>query len=458
MMSDINREFKKNQLRSRIITTEDLGRTGQTGAAGDNTGGLDSSLSNFKRLRPADAPTNEELAERPIQRAHRKVLRRRAVIIIVLLALLLGALGGIYWYQRFFRFENTTVVWERQFDRTEEGYSAYVRYGDNLLKYSRDGASYIDGSGNDVWIQSYEMNNPIVAVSGDYAAIADQQGNDIYICSVSGLQGIATTVLPISKVSVSSRGMVAAILEDKTSTEINYFQQDGTEMEIYIRGLLESDGNQDDWGIGYSLDVDLSPDGNMLMGSYFSVQGGQLRNRVAFYNFSEVGKNALNRLVGGFHEIYENSMVARVAYLNDTYSVAFADNSLSFYSSKDEMSPEMVKLVPIEEEICSVFYDDEYVGIIVNSASGEYEYRMDLYRADGGQVFSKGFNYEYSHVDVDGGMVFLYNQDSCRVYNRYGNLKYEGTFDYQVDKITRGRLPNEIIVTGPQIMQKIMMH
>lgn len=463
-MSDLNsmsREYKKNQLRSRVITTgepDKSGRFGSLASSEDSAGGLDSSMGSFRRPGAVKAPTNEELAERPIKRAHRKVLRRRMALLIILLILVLGIAGGLYWYEGFYQFQNATVLWERQFEHTEDSYTGYIRYGENLLKYSRDGASYIDASGKDVWIQSYEMNNPIAAVSGNYAAIADQQGNNIYICSLNGLQGIATTVLPVTRVAISSKGMVAAILEDKTSTQINYFQQDGTEMDIYMKGLLESESGEEEWGIGYALDIALSPDGNMLMGSYFSVQGDQLRNRVAFYNFSEVGKNALNRLVGGFHDIYENSMVARVAYLNDTYSVAFADNSLSFYSSRDEMSPEMIKLVPVEEEIRSVFYDDKYAGIIVNAVSGEYNYRMDLYRADGDLVFSKGFDYDYSHADVDGDLIFLYNEDSCRVYNRYGSLKYEGTFDYEVTKITKGRLPNEIIITGPQTIQEIMMH
>ena len=47
-------------------------------------------------------------------------------------------------------------------------------------------------------------------VNGDYAAIADRQGNSIYICDKNGRQGIATTLLPITKVAVSAHGVVAA--------------------------------------------------------------------------------------------------------------------------------------------------------------------------------------------------------------------------------------------------------
>ena len=83
---------------------------------------------------------------------------------------------------------------------------------------------------------------------------------------------------------------------------------------------------------------------------------------------------------------------------------------------------------------------------------------MDLYQPDGKLVFSREFSYDYDHVDIDGDWIFLYNENSCRIYNRYGNLKYEGTFDFTVSKITKGRLPGEIIVTGPQMIQQIKLH
>lgn len=461
-----NREYKKEQLRGRMISTGQASASARRGAsqAPSDVSSLETSATRPSSRVTADFRAEEEISRQrresaeTIRKAHNRVLRGRTVILTVILCLIAGAAGGVYWYNRFAKLENTTVVWERRMEQTENTFTGYVGFGENVLKYTRDGASYIDASGKDIWIQSYEMNFPIVAVCGNYAAIADQQGNNIYICDETGCLGVATTVLPISRITISSRGMVAAIVEDQLSSNVYYFQRDGSEMEIYIKGLLNSADSQDDTGIGYVLDADLSPDGNLLMGSYFYVQGGRLRNRVAFYNFSEVGKNAVNRMVGGFHEIYEDSMVAKVACLSDSRAVAFADNSLSFYSLRDQMSPEMTLLIPVEEEIRSIFYNENYVGIIVYAASGEEKYRMDVYEADGTKAFSEGFSYDYAQAVVEGDMVFLYNEDSCRIYNHYGNLKYEGTFDYTVSRITRGQLPNQIIVTGPQIMQELMLH
>ncbi len=438
-----NREFKKNQLRSRMISA------GQP---------VPDTIRETARSAAAEASRQREESAATIRKAHNRTIRRRMTVVIVILCVAAGVLGGIYWYNRFAKLENTTVVWERQMEQTEGTFTGYVSFGENVIKYTRDGASYIDASGKDIWIQSYEMNAPVVAVCGGYAAIADQQGNSIYICDQTGCLGIATTVLPISRISISSRGMVAAIVEDQLSSSVYYYQRDGSELEIYIKGLLSSADSQDDMGIGYVLDADLTPDGNVLMGSYFYVQGGQLKNRVAFYNFSEVGKNAVNRMVGGFHEIYDDSMVARVACLSDTRAVAFADNSLTFYSLRDQMSPEMTLLIPVEEEIRSIFYNENYVGVIVYSPSGENEYRMDVYEADGTKAFSEEFSYDYAQAAVEGDMIFLYNENSCRIYNHYGSLKYEGTFDYTVARITNGKLPNQIIVTGPQTMQELLLH
>lgn len=48
-------------------------------------------------------------------------------------------------------------------------------------------------------------------------------------------------------------------------------------------------------GNGYPLDISLSGDGTQLIASYVLIQNGELKNRVVFYDFSEIGKNIPNR-------------------------------------------------------------------------------------------------------------------------------------------------------------------
>ena len=61
----------------------------------------------------------------------------------------------------------------------DSSFVKFAMFGDNVIKYTKDGASYIDASGKTIWTQSYEMKTPIININGDYAVIADQQGNEI---------------------------------------------------------------------------------------------------------------------------------------------------------------------------------------------------------------------------------------------------------------------------------------
>lgn len=105
------------------------------------------------------------------------------------------------------------------------------------------------------------------------------------------------------------------------------------------------------------------------------------------------------------------------------YSCAFSGSGLTFFSSKNIASPELVTQVPVEEEIQSVFHSDEYAGVIVKNNAGEYVNRMEIYKKNGELVMKKNFTYDYTSVDIDGDLVILYNEDSCKIYNMSGVLK-----------------------------------
>ena len=422
-MSSLNRESKKRQLKSRVITPNS---------------------SPPPRVQAEDGDSEEI-----VRKATRKVRRRRFLLSMTAALLVAGAGVGYYQYQSRPQYMEYQVTWEHNVERSESSFAGYMNFGNNVLKYSKDGAAYTDNQGKDIWIQSYEMKSPVAVVNGDYAAIADQQGNTIQICDKSGNLGTATTLLPITKVAVSAHGVAAAILEDSRAGYITFFRKDGTPLDIMVKSTLEKDG--------YPIDLSLSPDGTQLMVSYVYLSNGTAKGQVVFYNFSEIGKNVPGRVVGGYKDIYDNSLVARVRFLTETYSCAFADSSLTFFSSKNVMSPEMIKQIPVEEEIRSVCYSDDYAGIVVETASGEHPYRIDIYKNNGDKQFSREFNLQFTHADIDGDYVLLYNEGSCEVYNMQGVLKFKGEFDFTVSKITKGRLPGTFIVTGPQTMKEIKL-
>ena len=416
----MNRETKKKQLRRQIVSAD-------TGSQG--------------------GPRGSEDSEEVVRKAHRKVRRRRLLILLAVVILIGVGAGAFFYYQRTYRFSSYETVWEVPIN--EGSLVGYEAFGSNVLKYTKDGASYTDNKGKTVWTESYEMKNPTISVRGEYAAIADKQGNSIYICSKDGSMGNATTVLPVSKVAVSGTGIVAAVLEDSTSSYITFFKKDGSILDITIKTNVARDG--------YPLDVTFSQDGTQLMCSYIYLQNGEAKNRIVFYDFSEVGKNIPNRLVGGFDDPFKETIAARVRYLGEPYSCAFSGSGLTFFSSRNLASPEMVKQVTVEEEILSICYSEEYVGIVVQNNSGEFANRLEVYKKNGDFVMSRDFTYEYTDVDIDDDYIILHNEDSCRIFNMAGVEKLYATFDFTISRIRKGSLPNTLVVTGPQMMKEIKL-
>lgn len=444
-MSDFNsmsRENKKQRLRQRVVTnpawSEQKSSSGGQGSYSEPQG----------RQRQQNRPMPyEEDGEEAARRALKKARGRRLLTAAAVVLLLGGAVGSWFYYQRNYSYTSYETVW--QADLNQGSLVGYESFGSNVLKYTKDGASYIDAKGKSVWTESFEMKNPIAAVNGAYAAIADRQGNSIYICGENGRVGQASTVLPITRVAISATGITAAVLEDSTSSYIVFFRRDGTQLEVTVKTVMGGDG--------YPMDISLSQDGTQLMCSYAYIESGELRSRVVFYDFSEVGKSVPNRLVGGFDDIFAGTMVPEVTYMEAPYSCAFSGNGLSFFTSRNLASPELITQVSVEEEIQSVFSSDEYAAVIAQNTTGEYSRRLMVYEKDGTPVFTREFNYEYTHADIDGDLIILYNEDSCRIFNTAGVEKLYATFDFAVSKIRKGRMPDTLIVTGPQQMREIKL-
>lgn len=427
-MDSMEREQKKRQLKRRMIVSD---------------------TDSYRRRNGADHNTDyEEDEEEIVRKAERWVRskKRRIILFFLIAAAFIGLTA--YLYATGHSYTTYAVAWEKQIPASESGFTEYERFGENLLKYSKDGASYIDKSGNVVWSLSYELKAPICYVNGNYAVIGDQQGNSIYICDTSGSKGQAETLLPILRVSVSAYGVVGALVEDSTSSYVTFFKNDGSSLDWGIKTVMEKNG--------YLMDVSLSPEGTQVMLSDLYLQDGSLKTRVVFYNFSEFGKSYPDRLVAGFDE-FDDSICPRVRFMGEGYACAFADDRLAFFSLENVTSPELIKQIPVETEIRSIAYSNSYAALVVNTSTGENPYRLDVYKANGDVAFSREFDYQYQKIDIDGDFVILYNENSCRIYNMSGKERFAGEFDFTVSQITKGAQFNSFILTGGDTMREIRL-
>ncbi|MGN0298205.1 MAG: DUF5711 family protein [Lachnospiraceae bacterium] len=350
------------------------------------------------------------------ERAMRQnVVRKRILRGTIVVGILGAAVFGIYTYRA--NPHTYEVVWEKSIDLSEAG--GIQAIDGNILVYDRNGAFCYDVKGNEVWTVTYQMSWPFVKQTGDYMIIADKKGREIVIChKTEGMTGIANTEKMITSADVSENGTAAVVVEDDTSSYIEYYSASGEKVDIEFKSLIQEDG--------YPLDIALSPSGIELMVSYISIDAGSLKNSILFYNF-DMNKLKDDYVVGLFSHYSEyETFIPEVNFLTETQAVAFGDNRVSFYSLGDALMPKLLQEYPIEDEIQAVFYDENNVGIVVQTES--LEKILFIYNQTGQEKGQLKLEDDFEDIFFNNGYVVLKNAVGCKIYTISGKVYYEKEF------------------------------
>jgi len=347
-----------------------------------------------------------------------KLFRHRAGIGIkgfIFAALVLGLVFGMWSFSRYKTY--TTYELLSSNERTDTLNTQYAEYNGKLLKYSRDGVSCVNLKNEAMWSQTYNMQMPIVDICGESVVVADMQGNEVYIFDSAGLRTQITTLLPIQQVSVSSQGVTALLLSDNSASWIYLYDREGTNLAKSRCSLDET---------GQPLSIGISSDGAKLAVSYFQIQGGTSASCIVFYNFGPVGGNFVDKIVSS--KVYEDTIIPRIKYLDNSTCVAVSDQGLIYYEGKE--IPEETAVVPESEEIRSIFFGTENVGLVVEGTGKESaRYEVHLYDAAGNLVLNQETDLAFNQAKMSGGNLILFNENECEIYGRQGVLRYAGTFD-----------------------------
>ncbi len=347
--------------------------------------------------------------------------KKLALVAAVIIATA-GVLGAYQYYRKHLIYTGYDVMSVTELTEIING--EYKAYGDYILRYSMDGISCMDKNGTLIWGQAYEIKNPIVDVCGNYVALAAQRGNEVYIFNRSGYQGEVRTQYPISKIRVAGQGVIAVMMEDSGNNYIKLFDTQGEEL-VGNKTSLE--------GEGYPFAYSLSEDGKKMAVSSLDIIGNSLENVVEFYNFSDVGQDYVERLVGTYQEEFADSLVPMIEFINNDTVCAFADNQLVLFRMRE--IPEIITRIPIEEKIHSVFYNRSYIGLITAHEAEGAQFQLRVYTADGRPVngiTGKAFAERYTHAFFADQSVVLYNEYSCEIINMNGVEKFHYTFEKNI--------------------------
>lgn len=344
---------------------------------------------------------------------------RKAVIGILLLSFVgLGAAYLINLYNR--DYEGYEVV--NTIEIAGRNTVGYLRYGNALVKYSKDGAVAVAADGELLWNGSYEMSDPIADTCDKYVVVADRGGKTIHIFNSKGLAGSLTTIHNIVKVEVASQGVVAVLTEDGNDNYIHLYDEKGTT-------LVEMDTTKTKEG--YPLDISLSEDGLKLVTSYLSITNGGLINNVAFYNFGEVGQNMIDNNVGGI-ALDEGIIVPRVAFVNNNTVCIFKNDGFKLFAM-DEI-PELGYQENIEGKIQSIIYSKKYIGMVVEDKES-LQNKLLVYDLKGKQVLNKRLDFDYDEIYLVDEEVIMYNEMSCMIMKMNGKVKFRNTFENSMEAL-----------------------
>ena len=161
-----------------------------------------------------------------------------------------------------------------------------------------------------------------------------------------------------------------------------------------------------------------------MMVSYLYVDRGSMKSSVAFYNFSDIGQNNVDRLVSG--NDYAGTVVPYVGFLGKDAAFAVGDNRISFYSGEEKPVSVAEKL--LSEEIQGVYAGNEHVALVYLDTTGASLYRMDVYDKRGNSVLSRNIDMEFQNILLEKNYIMIYNENECVMYSMSGRQKYKGTF------------------------------
>ena len=347
-------------------------------------------------------------------RSHKLTIFYRVVLSVLLAAVLIAFLL-VQWKNKVFTDSTVTA----SYPITVVQGATVENLGGNILLYSKDGASCINPMGNTVWNRTYEMQTPLFSICGQVAAIGDYNGRSIYVMDKNGEKGTVNTNLPIRDFCVSANCVVAAVLDDANITRIYVYNgNENTETPI-IYGKATMDKS------GYPVSVSLSPNGHLMAVSYLYVDSGKMKSSVAFYNFGEVGKNETDNYVSGYD--YLDTVIPYVQFMDNTSAFAVSDDRIVFFQGTEK--PLNVASNLLEEEVQSIYYNENYVGLVFINQSGESAYRLDVYNASGSRGHSPFFNIEYTDIVFHKDQIIIYNDLECQICNIKGVDKFTGSFE-----------------------------
>lgn len=357
-------------------------------------------------------------------RAHRLKILKRTIFVILFIALAAIGTGLFLALRQYTAYDVTSSV-----ERLDTDATNFAEFRGNILKYSNDGAFYTDLSNELIWNQTYELAEPAIDICGDYLVIYDKGGSMIYIMSVSGPEGSVETTMPISQVCVAEQGTIAVLMQKDGVGHLALYDRSG---ENLAQGAIHGEKG------GYPIAIALSKDAIKLAVSMLDINDGIVKSTVAFYNFGSVGQNVTDHCVG--INSFPDMVIPEIEFVTNDRLAAIGDTAILLFEGTQK--PQLTQEITLEREVKSVFYNEEYIGVICSNNDEAVTHHLYLYDAKGKIKMETDFDMEYEQAELlPNGEICIRNENTCAIYTARGTYKFYYEFEKQLYCIIPGATP-----------------
>jgi len=387
------------------------------------------------------------ILEKPELRIYeiRKRQHRKRVITLIILGVIAAviALVGVFYTINNKRYTDYEVI--KSIKKSDTGSARYYTYGSGYIRVSRDGIMAADSSGNQLWNDTYQMKDPQVSVNGDYVSVSDRNSKQLKIYGPKGIESSNELNNPIIKSVIASQGVTAVLLSGKGENYVNYYVKEGGK-EIVSRRTTEKED-------GFPVDISISKDGTRLVTSYVFFTKGELSNKVTFFNFGGVGDSYIDKVVGA--NDYKTTLIPDVEFINNNLVCAFGDDKFTIYTMEE--TPEVKFEKELDSKVKTVFYNESYIGLVLEDADNTDNSRIVVYDLDGNIVFRKNTDFSYSTISLNGEEIVLTSSRDWLIYQLNGKVRMTSHFEKEIAQILPAPGRNRYIMINDETIDEVKL-
>lgn len=299
-----------------------------------------------------------------------------------------------------------------------------------IYKVTSDGITSYNFEGEEIWSDTFSMDQFVSVQRKPYIAVGSIQGKHIILFNEKGRQAEIVTANPIVYFSVTESGGIATIENENNSYTVTAYDATGKKL-CWRTTFISTDG--------YPVVAELSPDNKLLLISYVSVDEPQVISRVIAIDVEDRETESLDNIKYGYKQT--NNLVYDIEFISKNTWVSIGDKVIDWYdlegnqkaSQKDLSAVFVPYLTKMTQHGLGYF-----PMIITEKPTQNIVHRQDKL------VYFNNIGEQTFTVDLDGGVEYFYADENGVTiqkgnvfsgYDKLGNLFFEYTARTDVNKV-----------------------